>query len=253
VKVTIAVLSAALTFVVAAASIAAPSAPTSSSSETGASPSPAPTAKLSKWQRAQLEMYDESAPDDEYFGKMKMSYLGMNNTFRDASISSGDHTTNPAIVNKVAFAEDALEAWAAKYPHDPQLARTYFLATVVERKIWLKQNQEHAWIYLNRVVQLFPDTYFGKLLKADLKIGFTEHYYANSEACPAAPPTPAPVDEGVDAYFAPPPLAAAATPAPTPTPLPSVTPVALATGLRVEVLPQPCVPSLATPAPTPSP
>jgi len=232
VKVPIAVVSLILIAVAAAASAAPAPSP-------AASPPPRP---LSQWQRRQLEMFRDSAPADEYFGKMKMSYLGMNNTFRDAAISSGDHTTNPGIANRVAFAEDALEAWAKKYPHDPQLARTYFLATVVERKIWLKPNQERAWIYLNRLVQLFPTTYFGKLLATDLKIGFTEHYYALPEPCPTAPPTPPPVDEGIDAFFVPPPLGPLPdAPTPAPTPLPSVTPVALATGLSVVVLPQPCV------------
>ena len=141
---------------------------------TGAAPAP-PSPPLSQWQRQQQERFRDSAPADEYFGKMKMSYLGMNNTFHDAAISSGDHTVDPNIVNKMALAEDALDDWSRKYPRDPQLARTYYLATVVERKIWLRPNQERAWIYLNRLVTLFPDSYFGKHLKADLAIGFTEH------------------------------------------------------------------------------
>jgi len=115
-----------------------------------------------------------SAPADEYFGRMKMSFLGMNNTFRDAAITAGDHTTAPAIVAKVALAEDALEAWSKKYPRDPQLARTYYLATQVDRKIWIKANQEQAWIYLNRIAKVFPATYFGKTVKRSLAVGFTE-------------------------------------------------------------------------------
>ena len=56
-------------------------------------PAPKPTAKanskkdaepkLSKWQMHVQEMLKVSAPGDEYFGRMKMSYLGINNTFRD--------------------------------------------------------------------------------------------------------------------------------------------------------------------------
>jgi hypothetical protein len=243
VKVPFAVLSFAMLAVAAASAASAPAPVPSAAPAASARP-------LSQWQRRQLEMFRDSAPADEYFGKMKMSYLGMNNTFRDAAISSGDHTTNPGIVNRVALAEDALEAWARKYPRDPQLARTYYLATVVERKIWLQPNQQRAWIYLNRLVQLFPTSYFGKLLATDLKIGFTEHYYAMAQPCPAAPPTPPPVDEGVDTFFVPPPLVGMpAAPTPSPSPLPSVTPVALGPGLRVLVLPQSCVP----PSPSPSP
>jgi hypothetical protein len=159
-----------------------------------------------------------------------MSYLGMNNTFRDASISSGDHTTDPKIAAKIVLAEDALEDWARKYPRDPQLARTYYLATVVERKIWLQPNQDRAWTYLHRLVTLFPDSYFGKHLKADLAIGFTEHYYAAALSCVP----PADVSE------------------PTPTPAPSPTPVTLEPGRKLLVLPQPCIP-VPSPSPSPSP
>ena len=79
-----------------------------------ATPAPPPPAKLTKWQEAERERFKNSAPADEYFGRLKMSFLGMNNTFRDSSISSGDHTTNQGIINKVALAEDALDDWAAQ-------------------------------------------------------------------------------------------------------------------------------------------
>ena len=180
-----------------------------------------------------------SAPADEYFGRMKMSFLGMNNTFRDAAITAGDHTTAPAIVAKVALAEDALEAWSKKYPRDPQLARTYYLATQVDRKIWIKANQEQAWIYLNRIAKVFPATYFGKTVKRSLAVGFTEHYYADPSPSPSPTPSPTP------------------SPSPTPTPGPTVT--TLAPGLKLELEPSACVapptptPVPATPVPAPAP
>jgi hypothetical protein len=212
-----------------------------------ASAAPAPLSKL--------------APADEYFGRMKMSFLGMNNTFRDAAISSGAHTTDPGIIHKVALAEEALEAWGRKYPHDTQLARTYFLATQVDRKIWVKANQDRAWIYLNRLVELFPTSYFGKLLKRDLAIGFTEHYYALAVPCatptPAPTPTASPTDDASGlALEVQPDVTVTDTPAPTPTPSPSSSPgpteTTLAKGLKVEILPQACVPP-PTPSPSPSP
>src|ERR1700680_1181126 len=110
--------------------------------------SPAP---LSRYQRERLEKYNNSAPADQYFGKMKMSFLGINNTFRDATIMSGDHTDSAGIVNKVGFADDALQEWARRFPRDPQLARTYYLAIRAQQKIWLKHNQERAWTYMNRI------------------------------------------------------------------------------------------------------
>jgi hypothetical protein len=219
----------------------------------GAAAAPAPPPKLTKWQQQQLEKFKNSAPADEYFGRVKMSFLGMNNTFRDSAISSGTHTTDPGIINKVALAEDALDAWAKKYPRDPQLARTYFLATQVERKIWIKANQDRAWIYLNRLVQQFPTSFFGKALKRDLAIGFTEHYYALPVPCATPTPTPAasPSDAADTTPVPLPVVAATETPAPTPSPSPGPAETTLASGLKVQIIPQACVPA-ATPSPSPS-
>jgi hypothetical protein len=204
---------------------------------------PTPPPKLTKWQQHQQENYKNSAPADEYFGRAKMSYLGMNNTFRDSAISSGAHTTDPGIIGKVALAEDALTAWERKFPHDPQLARTYYLASQVERKIWVKANQERAWVYLNRLVAQFGSTYFGKLMKRDLAIGFTEHYYA--AAVPCAPAVRTEASPAADQSASP-------APAPPPTPSPGPTETTLAKGLRVQIIPQPCIPP-PSPAPSPSP
>ncbi len=235
---------------------------------THATPAPSGSPRLSQWQRAQQEKFANSAPADEYFGRLKMSYLGINNVFRDAAISSGDHTTDPKIATRIADAENALDAWAAKYPRDPQLARSYYLAVSVERKIWIKANQDRAWTYFQRIVQLFPTTYFGKLLQRDLAIGFTEHYYADAVPCATPSPTPAPTETPAPTPTptatprsrgrrAPTPSPSPApsptpTPEPTPTPLPSPTITTLAPNYRVEIIPVPCTP-YATPSPAPSP
>jgi hypothetical protein len=229
---------------------------------------PAPAAKtkasppLSKYQRERLEEFKNSAPADRYFGKMKMSYLGINNTFHDAAIMSGSHTTDHGIVTKVALADDALDDWARRFPHDPQLARTYFLAIRSEQKIWLQQNQQRAWIYMNRIVQLFPTTYFGKLVKKDMVIGFTEHYYGEPQACPtpAAAPvvavaTPAATEaprRGRDKATPTPEPTATPTPEPTATPVPQPTAHVIAKGLKAQEEIPPCVPPAPNPAAMPS-
>lgn len=222
-----------------------------------ASAAPVTASKPSKWQLHEQELFKNSAPADEYFGRLKMSYLGMNNTFRDSAISAGEHTTDGRIVGKVALAEDALEDWARKYPRDPQLARTYFLALQIERKLWLKPDQDRAWVVLNRLARDFAPTYFGKLAKRDLAVGFTEHYYALPVPCPTPTATPSAVptasgdESAVDAAATPAP-SASPTVAPTASPAPGPLETTLSRGLHAEVLPQPCVPP-PTPSPSPSP
>lgn len=146
-------------------------------------------AKPSKWQRMQCEDYNHSAPGDEYFGRMKMSYLGINNTFHDEAIRAGDYTTDSGIINKVNFADEALEAWSHKYPGDPQLARSYFLAIAMYKKIYTQAAQEKAWQYMHILTARFGWSYFGKLEKADLARGFTEHYFALPQLCPTPLPS----------------------------------------------------------------
>lgn len=157
----------------------------------------------------QCEEFTHSAPGDEYFGRMKMSYLGINNTFHDESIRAGDYTTDSGIINKVNFADEALEQWAHRYPNDPQLARSYFLAIKMYKKIYTRPAQQKAWDYMHVLTTRFGSTYFGKLEKTDLSRGFTEHYFALPELCPT------PLPSGVTASTATaPPSAASPTPAP---------------------------------------
>lgn len=202
-----------------------------------AAPSSAPPArkdpclaKASKWERQQCESFARSAPADEYFGRMKMSYLGINNTMRNEAISAGDYTTSSDIINKVSFADEALRAWAAKYPNDPELARSYFLTIMMLRKIYTQQYQDEAWRYMQIEVKRFGSTYFGKLEKADIARGFTEHYFADALPCPTPLPSGAVVET---------------TPSATATPqTPSGQP-------SIDIITPPCVPA-PTPVPTPT-
>lgn len=227
---------AAIALAFAGTVAAAPSASTTSktsskSSKTKSSSKKAP--KLSKWQQHVLEVLKHAAPGDEYFGRMKMSYLGINNTFHDDAIRAGAYTTDPRLVNSVQWADEALNAWAKKYPQDPQLARSYFLAFQMYRKVWTQDAQQKAWDYANIVIQKWPSSFFGKALKKDLSIGYTEHYFASPVPCAVLiasasgkpSPTPSPTS----------------TPTPTPTPAPGQP--------KVEILPVPCL----TPTPSPSP
>jgi hypothetical protein len=205
-----------------------------------AEPSPAPTAsappkdpcatKTSKWQKVQCEEFEASAPGDEYFGRMKMSFLGINNTFRDQAIVAGDYTTNAGVINKVNLANDALHAWAAKYPNDPQLARSYFLGVAVYRKIYTQAAQQQAWAYIQLLLKHFPQSYFAKLLKTDLATrGFTEHWFADAQPCPV--PTPEPTKGGKAVAVA------TSSPEPSPSPTPSAAPGQP----NIDILTPPCV------------
>jgi len=59
------------------------------------------------------------APADEYFGRMKMSILGITNSIRDTGLREGFDPANASrYFGGLAFTEDALEDWSHKYPQD---------------------------------------------------------------------------------------------------------------------------------------
>lgn len=225
------------------------------SSTAAVKPSPKPAArgtkkhdppKLSKWEQHIQDMLKVSAPGDEYFGRMKMSYLGINNTFHDDLIRAGAYTTDSKIISRISFADDALLSWAKKYPNDPQLARSYFLAFQMYRKVWTHEFQDKAWSYAHIVIRKWPGSFFGKALSKDIQIGFTEHYFADPLPCPALP---TPLPSGAPRPTPTPTLTPTPSPTPSPTPAPGQP--------KTEVLPAPCVaptpfPTL-TPIPTGSP
>ena len=186
-------------------------------------------AAKSKWAHVQCMEFNSSAPGDEYFGRMKMSYLGIDNTYKDGAISAGDYTTDPRLISKLDFATEALHRWAQKYPNDPQLARTYFLGVQVLRKVYTEPEQQTTWEFMQILVHKYPNTYFGKSAKAQLASGFTEHWFAVAQICPA------PTLVGVAHQPAP------STPEPTATPSPAPGHPA------VDILTPPCV------QPTPGP
>jgi hypothetical protein len=230
-KRTIYICTALLAFIIAGEPFAS-AATAAKPASTPAAPKDACLAQKSKWARLQCEGYTHSAPGDEYFGRMKLSYLGINNTFHDEAIRAGDYTTDGGIISKVKFADEALIAWAHKYPNDPQLARSYFLAIAMFKKIYVQDFQDEAWTYMHLIVQKFPTSYFGKLEKADLARGFTEHWFALAEACPT------PLPSGVSA----PSVLPSATDTPSPRP----------GSPRVQIITPACVPP-ATPEPLETP
>jgi hypothetical protein len=66
------------------------------------------------------------APADEYFGQLKMSVLGIRNELNtlERRAASGDPNV-AAMSGKLAFVDDAMRDWRARYPRDTWLPRFY--------------------------------------------------------------------------------------------------------------------------------
>lgn len=64
--------------------------------------------------------HGSKAPADEYFGRLKLSILGIRNSVADidARGESADDVAARNLCHKLIVAEDALRDWQAKYPDD---------------------------------------------------------------------------------------------------------------------------------------
>ncbi len=215
-------LCAAALLLAVAASVAAAPAPQPQPKKTPASShSSKTTSKLSKWQQYILTQMKVSAPGDEYFGRMKMSYLGINNTFHDDAIRAGEYTTDPELVSSIEWADEALTAWAKKYPNDPQLARSYFLAFLMYRKVYTPVYQQKAWDYAHIVIKKWPSEFFRQSVEKRSRNRLHRILFRNAGAVHGGRSV-----RSSDRQFegAPTPTPPALTPSPSPSPTPSPRP-----------------------------
>jgi hypothetical protein len=99
------------------------------------------------------------APADEYFGKLKMSILGIRNTIKDQGLKIDvDPAKAPGTMGAIALTEDAIHDWQHKYPCDSWLPTTIFALEHFYAKIhtddgvrrvhatyaWLRHTYPHA-------------------------------------------------------------------------------------------------------------
>jgi hypothetical protein len=92
------------------------------------------------------------APADEYFGKLKMSILGIRNTIKDQGLKVDvDPAKAPSTSNAIALTEDAIRDWQHKYPCDTWLPGTLFALERFYLKIHTDDGVKHvhatfAWL-----------------------------------------------------------------------------------------------------------
>ncbi len=77
------------------------------------------------------------APADEYFGRLKMSILGVRNVISVIDFRADSATDDNAadLCHKLMLTEDALRDWQAKYPDDPWIPRFGYAMVKVYEKI----------------------------------------------------------------------------------------------------------------------
>jgi hypothetical protein len=135
---------------VAAATTAAVSA-TSPAKSTPHAAAPAHPAAKGK-QVAHAAPKCKIAPADEYFGKLKMSILGIRNTIKDQGIKVDvDPAKADSTLNAIALTEDAMHDWQHKYPCDGWIPGTIYALEHFYGKIHTADGVKHvhatfAWL-----------------------------------------------------------------------------------------------------------
>lgn len=129
-----------------------------------------------------------SAPADEYFGRQKMSILGVRNTVHDLKIRYDGTVQRSAMVMSVGGGvEDAMHAWAKRYPGDMWLAHNMFQLDEIYMRVptpegHVRSQQLSAWIMHD-----YPKTFYSNYLTHIQAVAM-----ARAQATPAPKPTEAP-------------------------------------------------------------
>ena len=92
------------------------------------------------------------APADEYFGKLKMSILGIRNTIKDQGLKVDvDPDRADSTFNAIGLTEDAIRDWEHKYPCDSWIPGSIFALEQFYTKIHTADGVRHvhatfAWL-----------------------------------------------------------------------------------------------------------
>ena len=112
------------------------------------------------------------APLDEYFGRLKMSVLGVRNKVTQLGLDADLHPEHDrAVLAQAVFVEDAMRDWARKYPYDRWLPRyAYALETMYER-IPGAEAHRRAIRQVDYITAYFPATPYAQIGRAKLAAG----------------------------------------------------------------------------------
>lgn len=96
--------------------------------------------------------YHLVAPADEYFGRQRLSILGMRNMLHDLQRDAQNGSKDDAsVVNSARAVEDALHDWQARYPLDPWLPRYIYQLDGLYHRVDSDEAHErgesvHSWL-----------------------------------------------------------------------------------------------------------
>lgn len=104
------------------------------------------------------------APADRYFGRMKMSILGIRNSLKDLTADADLNPQNAGhIYDKVVFVDDALRDWHRHYPRDPWIPKYAYALASLYGKLGTGQAHAHRVATMRWIAASFPRSQYAQL------------------------------------------------------------------------------------------
>jgi TolA-binding protein len=148
-------------------------------STTAAAPAPAPKAAV--------------APADEYFGRQKLSTLGIDNMIHDTDArESFDPELAARLYGPLMAAEDALEDWAKKYPHDTWIPKRAYLLSHLFWRMHSADADAAADRCRNLLFKSFPTNKYATLAHHETAATFAPPQTSMQTAASPSPAAAAP-------------------------------------------------------------
>jgi hypothetical protein len=103
------------------------------------------------------------APADRYFGRLKMSILGVRNSLTDLSARLAAHPEDAVPVYEHALlVDDALHDWATQFPRDPWIPRFAHALADLYRKVDTEDARIRKNDTLDWLIADYPQSEFAR-------------------------------------------------------------------------------------------
>ena len=110
------------------------------------------------------------APADEYFGRLKMSILGIRNQLNHLTRQvESDSAASEGALGASSLTEESIKEWEQKYPRDPWLAKTVYMLVHLYAKMPPEIGHASAVKALGWLLAKYPDSEFTEQAIAEVK------------------------------------------------------------------------------------
>jgi hypothetical protein len=110
------------------------------------------------------------APADEYFGRLKMSILGIRNQLHDLALRlQFTPAKTEDVLGSAAMVEDAVHDWEHKYPADPWLPKSVFDLTSLYANVHTAHGHSNAARCLRWLLTRYGRTRYGEMARLQIK------------------------------------------------------------------------------------